>query len=163
MNNEILIVLGAPNDPSGNLSKIAIDRLDACFNLYEKNKRILCTGGWGQQFNTSEEAHATYAKRYLIEKGVSENDFLELALSSNTVEDAAKVKEIISNLEHPQLTVITSAYHVDRVKLIFRQVLKNYDIHYVGVKSDLPEEQLNILIKHEKKAIQSIRKNGLYY
>lgn len=163
MKNEVLIVLGGPNDPTGKLSNIALDRLEECFTLYEKGKRILCTGGWGKHFNTSKEAHATYAKKYLIEKDIPGNDFLDIAISSNTVEDAVKVKEIISKLENPQLTVITSDYHVERVKLIFQHVLKNHAINYVGVKNDLPKKDLKILIEHEKTAIQSINKNGLHY
>jgi len=163
MKVDVLIVLGAPNSPSGKLSRIALGRLDACFNLYKKGRHILCTGGWGKHFNTSKEAHALYAKKYLMEKGVQDNDFLDFALSSNTVEDALKIKPIISTLENPQLTVITSDYHINRVKLIFQLVLENYPINYLGVQTDLPEKQMKVLIEHEQTAIQSIISNGLYY
>lgn len=163
MKNEVLIVLGAPNSPSGELGEISISRLDCCLALYSKGKKILCTGGWGEHFNTSEDAHATHAKKYLIEKGVLESDFLDFALSSNTVEDAVKVKEIISGIDSPHLIVITSVYHYERVKLIFQEVLTTFKVNIVAIQCDINKDQLHGVLAHEQKAIESIVENGLYY
>ena len=124
---------------------------------------MLCTGGWGAYFNTSSNSHATYAKEYLIEQGLSEKDFLEIALSINTVDDAVKIKSIISNPENINLTIITSDYHLARVKLIFNRILKKYNLKFVGVESNLKEEEYNSLVQHEKEAIRSIIENGLNY
>ena len=163
MKKEILIVLGSPNSLSGELSNISKSRLDYCANLYSPGKLILCTGGWGEHFNTTNEAHAVYAKRHLIEKGVLECDFLDFALSENTVEDAVKIKKIISKIESPKLTIITSDYHQERVQLIFNEILEGFHVSCTGVPSQLDKDQLQRLIKHERKAINLIIKNGLYY
>lgn len=160
---EVLIVLGSPNSPFGKLSNISKSRLDYCKNTYVKGKLVLCTGGWGSHFNTSNSSHATYAKEYLIEKGISEKDFLEFALSKNTVDDAVKTKSIISSLNNVRLTIITSDYHLDRVELIFNKILDKYDMKFVGVKSNLNKEKYDLLLQHEKKAIKTILENGLYY
>lgn len=162
MKKEVLIVLGAPNSPSGELSDISKSRLDCCFRQYSKGKLVLCTGGWGIHFNTSEDAHAAHAKKYLIGKGVLEHDFLPFALSSNTVEDAVKVKKIISELVDIHLKVITSSYHMKRVKLIFQDVLKKYSIYYKVAECDLDKNLLQQLIDHEQKAIRAIIENGVY-
>lgn len=159
----MLIVLGAPNSPTGELGEISLSRLNCCISLYSKGKKILCTGGWGTHFNTSEEAHAAHAKKYLIDKGVSEDDFLDFALSSNTVEDAVKAKQIISEMEDPHVTVITSVFHFERVKLIFQEVFENYNINFIGIQCDISVDQLKHLIDHEQEAIQSIMENGLQY
>ncbi len=98
-----------------------------------------------------------------MEKGISEDSFLEFALSTNTVEDAVKTRDIISTLENIHLKIITSDYHLERVKLIFREVLKNYKMNFIGVKTSFEEEEYNALLNHEKKAIEGIIKNGLYY
>lgn len=119
MKKEVLIILGSPNSPSGKLSDISLSRLNYCVNHYQTGNLILCTGGWGAHFNTSEHAHASLAKQYLIENGILEAVFLDFALSGNTVEDAVKAKEILSKLDNIKLTIITSDYHVNRVKLIF--------------------------------------------
>jgi len=163
MQGDILIVLGAQNSPSGKLSTISISRLDYCVKLYSKGIMVLCTGGWGRHFNTSNNAHAIYAKRYLLEKGVSEESFLDNALSANTVDDAVKIKSIISKLEHVNLKIITSDYHLQRVKLIFNKILNEFNLQYFGVKSPLEKADLEPLIDHEQKAIELIMKNGLYF
>jgi uncharacterized SAM-binding protein YcdF (DUF218 family) len=163
MDKEILVVLGSPNSPTGELSLMAKERLDFCLEIYEKHTLILCTGGFGALFNTASKPHAFYTKKYLMERGISEACFLEFALSTNTVEDAVKTRDIISTLENIRLKVVTSDYHLERVKLIFSEVLKNYKMKFIGVKSNFEEEEYNALLNHEKKAIKGIIKNGLYY
>ena len=163
MTKEVLIVLGAPNSPSGKLSKISKSRLDCCANQFSLGNLVLCTGGWGKHFNTSKEAHAIYAKRYLLKKGVLEESFLDIALSENTVDDAVKIRAIISGLENTKLTVITSDYHLERVKLIFGEVLKGFNTEYIGAPSFATHTELKQLIEHEHKAITKIKKNGLYF
>ena len=163
MKKEVLIILGSPNSPSGKLSDISLSRLNYCVNNFQTGKLILCTGGWGAHFNTSEHAHAALAKQYLIENGIPREVFLDFALSGNTVEDAVKAKEILSKLDNIRLTVITSDYHVNRVKLIFNEILKNYTIDFIGVQSHLDKDVYDALERHEKSAIDAIVKNGLYY
>ncbi|MDD7885289.1 YdcF family protein [Flavivirga sp. 57AJ16] len=163
MEKEVLIILGSPNSPSGKLSAISISRLNYCANRYQKGNLILCTGGWGAHFNTSKNSHASIAKQFLIKKGLLEEDFLDFALSGNTVDDAVKIKPIISKLGKVKLTIITSDYHLKRVELIFNEILEGYTMDFIGVKSHLEQEVYNTLVQHEKKAINSILKNGLYY
>ena len=161
MQNEVLIVLGSPNSSLGILSNISKSRLDYCKAIFKEGNVVLCTGGWGEQFNTSNRAHALYAKEYLISKGLSEKDFLDIALSSNTVDDAVKIKPIILKLKSINLTIITSDYHLKRVQLIFNQVLNSYKMKFIGVESNLEKEKFDLLLQHEKKAIAFIVENGL--
>jgi len=163
MQKEIFIVLGSPNSPDGILSNISKSRLDYCISNYQKGNLVLCTGGWGNHFNISRKSHATYAKQYLIENGISENDFLDFALSKNTVDDAVKIKPIVSKLKNINLTIITSDYHLNRVKLIFNKILEQYKIKFIGVESDLQKEEYDALTLHEKNAIKSIILHGLNY
>jgi len=163
VNKEVLIILGSPNSPSGKLSDISISRLNYCIKRYQKGNLLLCTGGWGEHFNTSKNSHSTFAKQYLIEKGLLEEDFLDFALSKNTVDDAVKIKPIISKLGKIKLIIITSDYHLDRVKIIFNKILENYTMDFIGVESNLEQEEYNELMLHEKKSINSIVQNGLYF
>lgn len=163
--NSIIIVLGSPNSPSGELSYIATSRLDLCFDTYQKksNCQILCTGGWGEQFNASIKSHAFYARNYLEEKGVKQDHFLDFALSENTVEDALKAKEILLNQNFEKLIVITSDYHQERVRLIFDEILSSYPKEYLGAPDNLKGENLEKVMRHEKLAVRAISENGLYY
>ncbi|MEX0315942.1 MAG: YdcF family protein [Allomuricauda sp.] len=160
----MLVVLGSPNFDSGELGPIAISRLDCCHDLFERKSLVLCTGGWGTHFNTAEHSHAHYAKAYLKRKGVPESAFLEFALSKNTVDDAVKTKTILAKLEAGALlTIITSDYHVERVKLIFGEILDGYVMKFIGAISNLEDKEYEVLLSHEKKAIATIQQNGLYY
>ena len=161
---EVLVVLGSPNSPEGELSEIAKSRLDAAVGLYKAGKRILCTGGWGKHFNTSPKAHAVYAKEFLITRGIPESAFLELAESANTVEDAVKSKKILSQVKYSGITVITSDFHQERVQLIFSEVLKRVAFQCIGVKSDFLDSEQRLKLKaHEQEAIRNIIQNGLYF
>jgi len=160
---EILVVLGSPNSVSGALSTISISRLKYCVQYFNIDKRVLCTGGFGPHFNTTKIPHATYAKAYLLEQGISRASFLPPALSSNTVEDAVKIKSIISELENIKLIIISSDYHLKRVEYIFNEILKEYSKTYIGVTSNLDAKTLEILSQHEEKALDKILANGLYY
>lgn len=163
MVQKVLIVLGAPNSPNGELSDISKSRLNHCVHSFKKGNLVICTGGWGNHFNTSEFSHAFFAKNYLVKNGIPEEAFLDFALSSNTVDDAVKVKAIIQNLKALNLVIITSDYHIERVKLIFDEILSIYPIEYIRVKSNFSNQKLDILVQHEKLAIKAIKENGLYY
>jgi vancomycin permeability regulator SanA len=160
---EILIILGSPNSPEGKLLQIALDRLDYCLSIFDQEKNlILCTGGFGKHFNTTEIPHARYAVEYLMEHGIHKDYFLKIALSSNTVDDALKTKEILSDHKIP-VKIITSDYHLERVKVIFEQILANLTKTYVGVSHNLPEEVRKQLASHEKKAMDNLIRNGIYF
>ena len=82
----VIIILGSPNSQKGRLSKIAIGRARKCLEIFNPEKdMILCTGGFGVHFNTSEKPHADYLKQYLIKNGILNNYFLPFANSSNTL------------------------------------------------------------------------------
>lgn len=161
---EVLLVLGSPNSPHGQLGSIALDRVNYCWELFQIQARpILCTGGFGAHFNTSSWPHAKLLKRELIIKGVPEQAFLPVALSANTVDDAVKSKLVLVEYPIKSLVIITSAYHTARVELIFNEILSDYSKQYIGIEH-LPETvELMDLRAHELKAIEEIKLNGLYY
>ncbi|MHA8086355.1 YdcF family protein [Aquirufa sp. Wall-65K1] len=161
---EVLILLGSPNSPDGKLGPIALDRVKYVNELFQQEKRpILCTGGFGSHFNTSPWPHAFLLQQELMKLGVPEDSFLPLAISSNTVDDAVQSKKVLEEFSVHLLRIITSQYHVERVRLIFDEILSSYSKQFDGVEhlSFIPElEQLKV---HEARAIHEIKKNGLYY
>ncbi|WP_263362717.1 YdcF family protein [Flavobacterium collinsii] len=161
---KVIIVLGSPNSEDGDLGKIALDRLSYCLDIFKtKEHCVICTGGFGEHFNNAPRPHADYAMRYLLNNGLSLENFLEPALSANTVEDAVLSKEIVLKHGLDSIVVITSDYHVERVKLIFDEILGFDAIEYAGVQHDIPDEEKEKLLAHEKKAISGILTKGLYY
>ena len=161
---EVIVVLGSPNFPDGTLGPIALDRLQGCLSIFNPQKhKILCTGGFGTHFNTSPIAHANYLKDFLIQKGVPSTAFLPLALSSNTVEDAVMSKSILIKTEFKDLVIMTSEYHVARVKFIFTEILKDFNLNFNAVTHHSRDDVLEPLIQHEKMAMDQLNLNGLYY
>jgi uncharacterized SAM-binding protein YcdF (DUF218 family) len=161
-----LVVLGSPNDPDGVLGTLAVDRLQYVIDTQRhcQDRTILCTGGFGAQFNTSASPHADYARAYLAGRGVAGSCFLPSAYSSNTVEDAVLVKEILLDHALQEIVVVSSDFHLSRVKLIFGVILAGFGLDYVGVAHPtLQAGVLAELIRHERSAIQAITENGLHY
>ncbi len=124
---------------------------------------ILCTGGFGLHFNTSDKPHAAYLRRYLMRKGIAKNFFLPFADSSNTVQDATKSKEILLENNYQKVTLITTEYHLKRVQLIFDEILAGIEKTYVGVPNNMSLKSLRKFETHEEKAVKEILRNGLYY
>ena len=146
----IILLLGAPNDEQGRLSQMAQDRIDCAYNLYANNEHMtfLCTGGYGQHFNTTNRPHAYYAKQALIKKGVREEDFLPFILSTNTYEELPDM-----------LIVITSDFHIRRAKLLHDRIINYPHTLFLPAKSNLSEKELLSLIEHEQDAIKAIEEN----
>lgn len=124
---------------------------------------ILCTGGVGLHFNTSEKPHAEYLKQYLLKNGIAENYFLPFANSSNTVQDATKAKENLLENEVEKVKIITTNYHLKRVQLIFDEILSEFEKTYFGVPNNMSSKSLLKFENHEKKAVEGILRDGLYY
>ena len=83
----VIILLGAPNDEKGRLSRIARERCEQAILEYRKNSgyKILPTGGFGPHFNVTDKPHGFYSGRYLISRGIPKEDILEGVESSNTL------------------------------------------------------------------------------
>lgn len=152
---KIILVLGAPNDERGNLSQIAMDRLDCVFELsrYNDSCKILCSGGFGG-FNPTDLPHATYGKAYLMLKGIPNQDFLPFALSAHSVDDIRKALPILEEEQPDVVMLVTSDFHMARIKILWNIIApKNFPIIFISAVSSLDMQQLEVLYEHEKNAI----------
>jgi len=160
--NKILLLLGSPNNENGELSQIAMDRINYTSNIYQSNKNIkrLCTGGFGEHFNITNLPHAYYAQKMLIEKGIHQDDLLPYILSSNTYEDFEMAKHTIENNAPDLLIVVTSDFHMERA-ILLHNILINYPrTLFLPAKSSLSKNVLLPLIDHEKNAIERLKKHN---
>ncbi len=157
----VILLLGSPNNFKGELSSISEERINRAFKEYKSNPgfQILLTGGFGEHFNTTDLPHAHYAKMHLLHLGVPEKDFLEFAISSNTVEDALFSKPIIENLTIEKIIVVTSDFHVERVKTIFESIFPKCNIEFSSSLTVLPTSQLKKLKSHESQALKRFKQN----
>jgi hypothetical protein len=72
-------------------------------------------------------------------------------------------KSILTNVAYKDLLIITSEYHVARVKFIFSEVLSGFNLNFKVVKHHSIDDVLEPLIQHEQMAMDQLNSNGLYY
>ena len=154
--SKAIVVLGSPNDNEGNLLPIAVSRADAAFAAFERypESKILCTGGYGEHFNTTNMPHAQYLEEYLMAKGVPNIAFCEMALSAYTLEDAILSQPILAQAAIKHCIVVTSDFHMERVKLVFNRVMPNMSFDFVSAETPVNKNEFDKLLTHEKKAIK---------
>lgn len=161
-----ILILGSPNDEHWNLSDIALSRLQHWIDEYKKNPRkIYCTWGFWKWFNTTKFPHSSYAKSHLYKKWIPKHDIIEDIFSSHTVEDATLSYKLLlkANIDH--ISIVTSDYHLQRVKFIFDIVYKK-DISLTYIWAD--SSHINITMRkklyaHEENALTWLKKNWIYF
>lgn len=156
--NRVILTLGAPNDNEGNLSQMAIDRLNCVINIYRQNPEILiiCTGGIGEQFNNTAIPHAVYAQQYLLNKGVKKESLGDIIPSTNTFEDLVHAKPVIEKMAPDTVVIVTSDFHMERVKIIHKKISFYKECTFISAPSTVSAAELEKLMLHEKKAIERL-------
>jgi uncharacterized SAM-binding protein YcdF (DUF218 family) len=162
----LIVVLGSPNDDQGNLSEMGRGRIELAFQKYTELRphgwKLLLTGGFGEHFNRTATPNAQYAKQLLTARGVRESDFVEFALSRNTVDDALQSRPIVERHNCPSLLVISSDFHIPRVEFVFQSVFPDRIVAFAGapyLEARAPVESER-LTAHEQKELASLRERG---
>jgi hypothetical protein len=158
MSENIAVLLGCENDDQGNLLDIAKSRADAVITLLQNDPtlKVIPTGAFGD-FNKSNTPHGLLLKRYLVQNGIAENRILPFTHSSNTVEDSYRVLLSISRISNvAKITIVTSDFHIARVKYIFGRVLEGYNIEYLTVP-DTHSSRVEELRKDEPGKLNTLR------
>lgn len=157
--NKTILLLGASNDVNGELSQMAIDRLECAYSIYANNSdiRFLCTGGFGEHFNTTQTSHAEYLRQWLLVKGIKCDEVLPHIISSNTYEDIHKLKEVINSISIGLLIIVTSDFHVERVRALCEMFICYKNVIFIPALSKFSDNELHTRMKHEEKAIQLLK------
>ena len=159
--SKAIILLGGPNNAQGELSEIVIKRCQTAFeyHLNFPELKILCTGGFGAHFNETEHPHADYVKAYLKELGIPDTQFLPIAESRFTLEDALLTKPILKQTAISEIVLITSSFHMKRAKYIFSRLCPELLLECVEAPTPVCEHELEKLLAHEVRAMQREAKN----
>jgi uncharacterized SAM-binding protein YcdF (DUF218 family) len=154
-----IVLLGAQNDRTGNLSRMALERCNKAFQVHtcRQDFKVLPTGGWGDHFNTTDKPHAYYLKQYLVTKGIPQFLFLECAESSNSIEDARCCRQIVDRHDITDMIVVTSDFHLERARFLFAKQFPDKRLSFSTSKTHLPKEELNRRRQHEKEALQKLQ------
>lgn len=158
-----IIVLGAPNDDQGRLLPVAQSRCDAAFAEYDRDptQKILCTGGFGPGFNRTTTPHHDYTNHCLINKGVLAAAIVACVPSRFTIEDATLSQQALRALAEPvdPITVVTSDFHLPRVRMIFTHVFADVPLTFIGAHVDMEPDEVARLTAHEAAAFERDQNN----
>ena len=158
---DIVIYLGAQNDPQGVLDEMTLVRAAGALDAYRARPgcKLLVTGGHGA-FNRAPLPHAHYVAEHLRAQGVPAEDLLPFVESRHTVEDAALAREALAPLDVRSICVVTSAFHVPRAQLIFSCFFDPAMLSFVGTSNSVSREWLLQRAVHERKRIAEIQQQG---
>ena len=156
--NGIVIVLGNGNDTRGNLLSIAVERCEQAIRVYRQNPgvKILPTGGYGAHFNMTDKPHAFYLRQYLAAHGVPEEDVIEPALSSTTIEDARLTRLIVDKHGVKRVTLVTSDFHMRRARYLFERTFQGIELTFSACVTHLPQDELLARQRHEELALAKL-------
>lgn len=158
--NKTILLLGASNNAKGELSQMAIDRLECAYAVYSNNSNVnfICTGGFGEHFNTTKIPHAEYLQQWLQIRGVKESNFLPHILSSNTYEDIQELSKRINHTSTDLFIIITSDFHLKRVCMLCQMLICYKNIIFIPAISKLKDNELLARLAHEEKSIQLLQR-----
>ena len=129
---DYVVIHGAGLLRGDKVSKLLSDRIDKAISIYNKapNKpKLIPSGGKGDDETISE---AEAMKRYLLEKGIPEQDIILEDTSATTFENLKNSKAIIdSGWGSKNTALVTSNYHVYRALRYARKI----DLKCTGVGS----------------------------
>ncbi|PAC26348.1 YdcF family protein [Flectobacillus sp. BAB-3569] len=157
--NKLLIICAASNTSDGELSHIALDRLLTALQFLKNNPsfNILCTGGFGEAFNTSDYAHAQLMQNFLLEHGIAHESFVEFVLGENLLEDIQLTRRVLSRYSPEAVVVITSDYQMERVRLSFELYCSYPNMIFIEAKSSIFEDELERLKRQESQGVNRLR------
>lgn len=160
-----IFILGHSNDDEGRLSAASESRISFAISMLEHVKPenhpvfLLATGGFGDNFNTSNMPHHIWVETELKRRGYSL--FIrsgESLKSAHTVEDAFLIKDYCARNDVHSFAVITNEFHLARSRLVFGAIFDPISASVFAAKN--PIETRHTEFEHETAAIKQLEMQG---
>ena len=126
---KFIIILGSTLNQDYTPGSHLLSRLEEASILYKKDDKVVVTGFRQEGFNRSQ---ADVMKEWLLPKRI---DAIKEERSTNTIESAVFVKEILKKYYVPSVCVVTSEFHIPRASLIFLDIMPEYRLSFHASKS----------------------------
>ncbi len=152
---DLLVVAGAPNDADGRLGPVAHDRWVAAVGACRAapGSRLVASGGFGAQFNTTTWPHWVHAERWLAENvGDAVPGVVARIEPRHTAEEVLLVRELAGRLLPASVTVVTSDFHAARARFLLELAVPGADVLEVG-HPDLDADERDRARRHERRAL----------
>ena len=109
---KILVVLGNRMNDDGTFSDAMMDRLNKTLTVAEDFDKIIVTGGIANPI--AGVAEGDMMSQWLVENGVPMSKILVENRSHTTKENAKFTAPILKGIGAEEVTLLSSAYHIDR-------------------------------------------------
>lgn len=161
-----IVVLGGGINEKGEISKQTKKRLYKVREIFESGEEkpdILLCGKYSFLYpeeKTPPFTEARAMKDYLLLQNVPEEKIYLEEKSRDTISNAyyAKTEHFIPQRKKAGI-VVSSDYHLPRVKYIFKKVFgPDYDLRFEGIPSPFSQEEKEKLKKRQKLLIEKIEK-----
>lgn len=121
----------------GKMSNVSKSRLDVAIRLHENksSSKLILVGGFSNRKAKISEAEAM--KRYLIQNGIDRKNIIKEESSIDTIGNIFFLKQnILKPNRWNNLLIITSDFHMERVKIISKKILgRKYKIKFMASKA----------------------------
>lgn len=152
---KILIILGFKLNDDGGMNIILKNRLDKSAKLYcTINYDIIIVSG-GNVGKNKKLTESSVMKKYLVEKHLIDSKIIiEENNSSDTNENAIETYKIIKKIKNiKNVTIVTSKFHLERVKCVFSHFYKNnFNLIFKSSKDYTCSKVLNLKKLYENEA-----------
>lgn len=154
----ILVLMGHQNSRDGELSPVAKSRCRKAIELLDDDQHLFClpTGSFDAHFNTSSRAHGLHITEYLVKNGITRDRILPYTDSSNTFEDALCCRKVAVDFSAQNLIVVTSEFHMERVKYIFHRMFPEMKLSFheaASIENHNPQRD-----KQESRKLEKLQK-----
>ena len=151
---KIIVVLGDKLHANNKMSSNLKSRLDKCIEIYKTNNLVIVCGGnvCGSKCNHTE---AYRMKKYLLNKSeILKNKIILENKSTDTITNIKNMKKIIQKYNYSSLTIISSEWHLPRVKFICKTYLKK-KVTFSPSSDKVNSKRIEL----EKKYLANLKKN----
>lgn len=152
----LIVLLGYQNDARGKLHNIALERAREALSQARQHPqhRLLCTGGFGTNFNQSRHPHGELMQAWLQNQGVEKSRFLPYAPSRNTYEDGKYCSAAIARFNISTIYLVTSDFHIQRGFLWIRLFNPTVSVQCYPSATNTEQANLRQLQNHEQQALK---------
>ena len=151
---KVVIVLGKNPKNIDDLEELK-KRVEKGIEIFYKNSCsfLILSGGAQTHYGKNE---ADLMEEMALIHGFPKEKIIKEASSVDTVENAFFCKKLLSNLKVDRAYIISSDYHMDRVKLSFDAFLPSIDKIYISISIGKKEEK-QLIEKTLKKIKELLR------
>ena len=137
-------------------------RLDKFVEVYKPADIVILTGGkiFRKEYLTIH-SEAYVMEKYLIKKGIYRRDIIKESESLNTIQNIVNSIKIIISLKINNIILISSIWHLARVKVILNYYIKKYKLEDVFNYILLPvsDKISNKYLSRESKLLSKFKKS----